>query len=112
MGGRCMSKEEFINDDGTPKNFFKLSEDPYNWICGGGFPAFKQQYDHLIHENVGLIVTLTIEPIKIGRNINHIPFDYDTRTYWIDTDDIKDQLINSRLYIFLLLIPEFQQKEI
>ena len=33
-----------------------------------------------------MIVSLTIEKLKVGRNINHIPFDHKDSTQWLDSD--------------------------
>jgi hypothetical protein len=41
--------------------------------------------------DVKLIVTLTIEPLKPGRNINHIPHTYEN-TQWIDSDITQEDL--------------------
>lgn len=85
MGG-AVNKEKFVNKDGSPARFFRLSDNRLSWICGGCFPAFSSFLDYLSEQNVGLIVTLVIEPIKSGRNINHIPSDHD-QTEWVDGDD-------------------------
>ena len=79
MGGGQISKDQMIYN-GNPKNRVEL-----DWLCGGSFPGWKEGFNYLEQINVKLIVTLTIEPIKIGRNINHQPIAYDN-TEWCDSD--------------------------
>ena len=79
MGGGQISKDRMICH-GKPKNTVEM-----NWLCGGSFPGWKEGFKYLEEINVKLIVTLTIEPIKIGRNINHQPIAYDD-TEWCDSD--------------------------
>ena len=72
-----------------------MNDEALNWISGGCFPAFCSSLDYLYNkENVGLIITLTIEPIKSGRNINHVPFDHD-ETEWVNGDEnLEEKLSN------------------
>jgi protein tyrosine/serine phosphatase len=84
MGGR-VSKDKFVNDEGEPLNFFRLSS--YPWICGGSAPYFHESLDFLKKQHIGLIVTLTISPLVSGRNINHMPYDFGD-IEWTDSDDI------------------------
>lgn len=90
MGG-SVSKDNFVVD-GVPTRYFKMQKE-YSWISGGLFPAFTEIYDFLENENIGLIVTLTLDPIKPGRNINHIPFDFEN-IEWCDTD-ITSEVYNN-----------------
>lgn len=90
MGGGKISKSKFVSENGKPVNFFRLcgviSNQTLNWICGGYFFGVFDALDYLANnENVGLVVSLTIEQIKSGRNINHVPFNHE-ETEWIDGD--------------------------
>lgn len=84
----------------APSTFYELprisEEEDYSWMCGGCAPCFRSSLEYLIKtQNVGLIVSLTIAPLKSGRFINHIPFNHsgaDDETEWTDTDDIDDVL--------------------
>ena len=99
MGGGIVSKNKFVSENGELIGFFRCSDQSTNWICGGCFPAFSSSLDYLISENIGLSVTLTLEPIKSGRNINHVPSNHDC-TEWVDGDDLEDKLKNfSTLHI-------------
>jgi len=98
MGGGICSREKFVDTNGKPETFFRMkgvtsSGHSLNWMCGGCFPAFADSLNYLIdHENVGMIVTLTIEPIKSGRNINHVPYDHD-ETEWVNGDDNLEEIL-------------------
>lgn len=90
MGG-IVAKQKFVTEDGRPRNFYRLQGEQ-SWLCGGLFPAFSSIFDHLKEENVGLIVTLTLDSIKNGRNINHLPFEHEN-TEWVDGDqDLEEKL--------------------
>ena len=93
MGGGLISKDKFISKDtGGPKNIFNLSHDKrLDWIYGGSFPGYKSTFDYLQNVGIKLIITLTIEPIKSGRNINHVPHSHDD-TEWMDSDLDDDDL--------------------
>ncbi len=111
MGGGIVSKDKFISENGRPVSFFRMSGDAkpnlfcdlsqnkfnnqsLNWICGGGFLPYQSSLNYLAEfENVGMIVTLTIEPIKSGRNINHVPYDYEW-TEWVDGDFDLEETLN------------------
>jgi hypothetical protein len=62
------------------KNYFRLSE-PYDWICGGTIPCYIDNLNFLQQENVGAIVSLTIEQLKPGLNIHHLPFEHENTEY-------------------------------
>jgi protein-tyrosine phosphatase len=81
--GGSVSKDKFLAD-GLPTRYFRL-KNKYSWISGGLYPAFKDFYTFFENENIGLIVTLTVDPFKPGRNINHTPFDFKD-IEWCDTD--------------------------
>jgi len=84
----------------APITFYELprisAEEEYSWMCGGCAPCFRASLEYLIKtQNVGLIVTLMIAPLKAGRLINHVPYNHegtDDETEWTDTDDIVDLL--------------------
>ncbi len=88
VGGKCGKHSLLQEDDGyKPTNFFRLSDDK-GWLCGGCIPIFHESLAYLKAENIGLIITLTIDSIRIGRNINHVPYDFE-HTLWADSDDIN-----------------------
>jgi hypothetical protein len=88
MGGGIVSKEKFFRN-GNPTRLVK-STDPNYWLLGGNFIMCAEHVDYLKTIDVGLIVTLTIEPIKEGLNINHIPCSFDeTEWTFVDSDTIK-----------------------
>ena len=90
MGGGFVSKEKLTcATTGGPKYFIRgFIKD---WITGGSFPGYKSIFDYLHMIDVKLIITLTIEPIKIGRNINHVPHEH-KRTEWINSDLTEEDL--------------------
>ncbi len=89
MGG-ALSKKDLLNEDQTgPDHHFQL-EGEYDWIHGGMIPAFKTIIKFLKQKEIKRIVSLTIEPVKIGRNINHQQIDFSCAE-WVDSDlDIAD----------------------
>ena len=97
MGGGFVSKDKFVskheNTKGNPINSFLLYDRDHDveWISGGSFPVTKSVLHWLKIIHVKVIVTLTIEPIKLGRNINHVPFDHDC-TEWTDCDLTEEDL--------------------
>lgn len=93
MGGGLVSRDQLVDKcDGQPSTFFILRE--YSWICGGSIPCFEPTLNYLIQmRDVGLIVTLTLNPLMSGRNINHVPCTEDGDcTEWTDGDQIDDIL--------------------
>lgn len=68
-----VTREQQVDDNGEgPALFFTLDQrDDTKWICGGSYPSYKTIFDFLERQGVKTIVTLTLEPIKLGRNINH-----------------------------------------
>lgn len=90
MGGGVISKMKMIREDGEPVTFLQLNE-PYDWICGGTIPCFRETLNFLKGKQVKLIVSLTLDPLKAGLNINHVPFDHD-QTEWTFGDDIRADL--------------------
>lgn len=100
MGGGVISKEKFVNNDGTLCHYFNICD--YN-LCGGTSPIYLSSLDQLKKDNVGLIITTLLEPLHSGKTINHRPFDHD-RTEWTQGDDgIEDKI--KELGIELLHIP-------
>ena len=85
MGGE-VSKRDLVIEDGKPRNFFRL-EGEFSWICGGAIPAFNENIEFLKKKNIKHIVSLCIDPLKYGLNINHAPFDHD-HTEWVLGDDL------------------------
>lgn len=86
MGG-YQSKERLVRPDGSPKFSISFSDEEFDvkWIMGGCIPAYRSTFDWLKDNNVGMIITLTIDKLKPGRNINHVPFEHDN-TQWTDSD--------------------------
>lgn len=78
-------RSQWLNDEKTgPHHYFRL-EGEYAWIHGGAFPAQKQIFKYLREQGVDRIVTLTVERVKTGRNINHQPEDF-YLAQWTDSD--------------------------
>ena len=102
MGGGYVSKEKFVSQDGGPLNCYHAvapisrPDLDIDWIYAGNIPAYRSILDWLKIRDVGMIISLTIEKLKVGRNINHVPFDFDN-TEWIDSDieekDLSDFVI-------------------
>ena len=93
MGGKQIKQsffERVDNDSYRPFNFIRLS-DEMGWLCGGSIPLFKESFEYLRNEDVGLIITTLIEPIRSGVNYNHVPFDFDEMS-WVTSDDITQEL--------------------
>lgn len=88
MGGH-IGKDKLVSKDGSPKNILKLHN--FEWIYGGSFPGYKSTFDYLQKKGIKLIITLTIEPIRVGRNINHIPHTH-IDTEWINSDLEEEDL--------------------
>lgn len=91
MGG-FFARDKFVSsENGSPINIFELVRVDgvpnldIDWIMGGSIPAYRSITDWLKMHNVGMIVSLTIEKIKLGRNINHIPNCFN-ETEWLDSD--------------------------
>ena len=96
MGG-IINKDKLVSENGKPATFFRMSgnigDQSLNWICGGNIPPFHDCLNYLAtNGNVGMIMSLTIEPIKSGRNIDHIPYDF-VRTKWVNGDDNLDKTL-------------------
>lgn len=76
--GNFQSSDKFINlktkPNGftIPKNFVHFQKDQkLSWLCGGAFPASYELLYFLKEFEVKTIVTLLLEPVKLGWNINH-----------------------------------------
>lgn len=95
MGG-VQPKSKFVCPrTGEMRHFFRLPP-PYDWLCGGAVPAFHECMDRLVRERVGLVVTLLLEPLQNGRNINHMPAGAPNETQWVDGDgDLLDKVMLS-----------------
>ena len=100
MGGGYVSKDKFLDDENKLLHYFNVPNYP---LCGGTPPIYLSVLDQLKNENVGLIVTLLLEPPHSGRTINHVPFDFD-ETEWTDGDQqIEEKIV--KLGIEVLHIP-------
>jgi hypothetical protein len=104
MGGGYVSKQKLVSDEEDKKgqllHYFHIKEFP---LCAGTAPIYHSVLDQLKNDNVGLIVTLLLEPLHSGRLINHVPFDHD-ETEWTDGDEgIEDYV--KELDIELLHVP-------
>ncbi len=100
MGGGYVSKEKFIDNEGKLTHYFKLENYP---LCGGTPPIYLSSVKQLKNDNVGLIITLLLEPLHSGRTINHLPFDFG-ETEWTDGDiDIEQKI--EELNMELINIP-------
>jgi protein-tyrosine phosphatase len=63
----------------------------HSWISGGSFPGYKCILNYLHSIDVRLIVTLTIEELKPGLNINHVPFSHE-HSQWMQSDITQEDL--------------------
>lgn len=77
----------------------RINKDPYymgnhngpslqenlDWLMGGSFPGYKCVLDYLYDVGVRTIITLLLEPIKPGRNINHQSYNH-KGTEWVESD--------------------------
>jgi|SRR5579872_2618218 len=94
MGGGYVAKEKFVHrENGTPLYYFSL-DDVYQWICGGCYPVTTSVFNWLEINNVGMIVTLTIDPLHPGRCINHLPKGNDSDIEWTDSDFVLEDTNN------------------
>ena len=93
MGGGYVSKNKLVSTDGRPQNLLRLDNSKLDieWIMGGNIPISSSILEWLRLMNVKMIVSLTIEKLKSGRNINHVPFDHDN-TEWTDADFEQSEL--------------------
>lgn len=83
MGG-LVTREKLVNETtGGPWNYFEIPGTPY---CGSSFLAYKELLRYVRDQGVGLVVTLTVEPLKSGRNVNHYLPHLSDETEWIDAD--------------------------
>ena len=88
--GKCSFFERVDKDTYKPNNFIKLYGE-MNWLCGGPIPIFKEMLAYLKVEDVGLIITTLIEPIKSGVNYDHVPYKFEEMA-WAISDDITQDL--------------------
>ena len=99
MGSGLVSKEKFFND-GKPTREVRCTS-KHAFLFGGPFITCNEHINYLKANNVGMIVTLTIEPIKSGLNINHVPHSFDD-TEWTFVDD---SVVKSLVDFELLHVP-------
>lgn len=97
MGGE-ISKEQLVCKDGCPSSYLRLTKEDCNWLCKGSIPCFQENIDFLKNQNVGMIVSLTIEKLKPGLNINHVPYDFNS-TEWVfgDLIDIEENFVHEHI---------------
>jgi hypothetical protein len=104
MGGGYVSKNQFIYEGGPMAgkmvHYFNIEGFP---LCAGTPPIYHSVLDQLKNDNVGLIITLLLDPLHSGRTISHVPFDFD-ETEWTDGDIGIEETIK-KLNIELLHIP-------
>lgn len=93
MGGGYVAKEKFVDKDGYPLYYFSL-DDEYQWICGGCYPITTSVFDWLKLNNVGMIVTLTLDSLHPGRCIDHLPKGNNSDIEWTDTDFTLEDMNN------------------
>jgi protein-tyrosine phosphatase len=93
MGGLVTKSQLFEYD--KIKGFFKLEDENITWLYGGCIPAFNDSLKILRDHNIGMIVTLLIDPLKNGKMINYCPQKTianprDDTTEWLFTDKDYD----------------------
>lgn len=71
MGGLVTKSQLFEYD--KIKGFFKLKDENITWLYGGCIPAFNDSLQILRDHNIGMIVTLLIDPLRNGKMINYCP---------------------------------------
>lgn len=110
MGGR-VSRENFVTPEGKPVHYFEI---PQTRLAGGAFPISRECLEFLERKGVGLIVTLTLEPLRSGRNINHqtcVDREIDETSKscpeFVDADpDLMSSEVASRIEFFHLPLPD------
>lgn len=86
MGG-FISKSKLMDKKGDIAHFFKIEGYP---LYGGTAPIFKPMLHHLAREEVGLIVTLLLEPLHSGRTINHRTNEFEDTEFADGDNGIED----------------------
>ena len=67
MGGE-VSKTKLVDPlTGKPTRYYTL-EPPFDWLCGGAIPAYRESINHLVEQDVGLVISLTANPVVAGKN--------------------------------------------
>lgn len=99
MGGK-VSRSKLINDQGKPSTFWKIPISESQYLYGSCLPVTNAQMKFFQDEcYIGMIVTLTLEPLKAGRNINHST-ESSTNPEYHDCDvDLLDNISMKLLHI-------------
>lgn len=67
MGGEVSKNKLIDQDSGEPIQYYDL-EWPFEWLCGGAIPAYRETINHLIEHDVGLVISLTANSVVAGKN--------------------------------------------
>lgn len=95
--GNLQSAKDFCDNKKTkegfvlPKKFFHFQGHPnVNWLCGGPLPSNPDVFNFLEAFGVKVIVTLLLEPVKIGWNINHLNEKFELTNYFLLEQENKE----------------------
>lgn len=102
MGGE-VSKTKLVDPlTGKPTRYYTL-EPPFDWLCGGAIPAYRESINHLVEQDVGLVISLTANPVVAGKNcgmpLKRIDRDGDE---WVMADtDLFEAAANKLTFVHL-----------